>query len=459
MRESGHSRAAADGRRPLLSGSAEFFEPRACGFAGFGRSSHHYNCGRADNRQGSPESFGEAIDRHCLAGRRCPEHITPDFHHSPSFAQFIRHVGVHQFTPRLDWGPIMRGTVLRLLLVLLAVGGTLVFTEGLLRWSGWVPVQGVMTVDEGEFQRYPGLFVPGQAILASPGTRFPHRVTIDSLGYRGLQAVARIKPTGEFRVLYAGDSFTFGHNVHDEETLPAQLEGILQARCPGSRVVNAGVSGFTILGQAEQVRRGLVLDPDMVVVMFYENDLEELVHVRFWDQLAMNRRVKSRFPLSVAYRLLRQSALWRLGLRSTMTLRQRLGARMAGAPAPERAADSGALGGPAIGGHAEYRERLGDLLEETRANGVPLLYVAFPSPSSTASSVPEEPFRWAVATARELGVPTLDLHGPLRASGRSVEELYLVPDDYHPSPAGHTVAAELVADFLYREAAGEMCPD
>lgn len=352
----------------------------------------------------------------------------------------------------------MGKTAVRLLLLLVAVGGTLVLAEGLLRWSGWVPVQGVMTVDEDEFQRYPGLFVPGQEILASPGTRFPHRVTIDSLGYRGVQAVARTKPTGEFRVLYAGDSFTFGHNVHDEETLPAQLEGILQDRCPGSRVVNAGVSGFTILGQAEQVRRGLVLDPDLVVVMFYENDLEELVHIRFWDQLAMNRRVKSRFPVSVAYGLLRDSALWRLGLRSTMTLRQSLGARMAGAPAPEGAADSGPQEVPATGGHDEYRERLGDLLEETRATGVPLLYVAFPSPSSTASSVPEVPFSWAVATARELGLPTLDLHGPFRESGRSVEELYLVPADYHPSPAGHTLGAELVADFLFREAAGEMCP-
>jgi len=352
----------------------------------------------------------------------------------------------------------MGKTMVRLLLLLVAVGGGLLLSEVLLRWSGWVPVQGVMTVDEAEFQRFPGLFVPDQQILASPGTRFPHRVTIDSLGYRGLQAVARTKPVGEFRILYAGDSFTFGHNVHDEETLPAQLEAILRERCLGARVVNAGVSGFTILGQAQQVRRGLVLDPDVVVVMFYENDLEELVHVRLWDQLAMNRSVKSRFPVSLAYGLLRESALWRLGLRSTMTLRQSLGARMAGAPAPEGGADTGPREIPDTGGEDEYRERLGDLFEETRASGVPFLYVAFPSPTSTASSVPEAPFSWAVATARELGIPTLDLHGPLRESGRPVEELYLVPSDYHPSPAGHALGAELVADFVLREVAGGMCP-
>lgn len=344
----------------------------------------------------------------------------------------------------------MKRWVIRLSVLAGATLVALVMAEGLLRVLDLVPVEGVMTVNESEFDRLPGLFVPGQAITAAPGSRFPHRVTIDSLGYRGVRAVSRRPAPGEFRVLYAGDSFTFGHNVHDEETLPAQLEEVLNQGCPGARVINAGVSGFTILGEAEQVRRGLVLEPDVVVVMSYENDLGELAHVRIWDQLALNRKVKSRFPVSVVYRVMRESALWRLALKSTLAARQRLGARMAGDPAltdpVEPAAGQAATSEDALApAREEYRRRLAELSDELERVGIPLVFVVFPSPESTRSDTPRDEYAWAVSTGRELGLPTVGLRGVLRSSDRSVEELYLVPHDYHPSPLGHRVAAEAVA--------------
>lgn len=342
----------------------------------------------------------------------------------------------------------MRRWVPRGLLLVLSVTGALLGAEGFLRMTGWAPVRGLATVDERLFERIPGLLVPGQSVLAEPDGPFPYRVTVDSLGYRGTRAVERARPPGEFRVLFVGDSFTFGQHVQDDETLPAQVERALAVSCEGARTLNGGFPGFTILGEGHQAIRGMALDPSVVVLVFYENDLFELLHVRIWDQLAINRRLKSRFPLSLVYPAMRSSALWRMTMRATLVPRQRWGARRAGAD-PEEPGDMGppwARSWPAA--RPEYRERLASLSAELEARGAGFLFVAFPSPESAATELPGEDFGWALETARSLGIATLDLHEALREDGLAPEEIYLLPQDYHPSSAGHAWASARVVEAI-----------
>ncbi len=56
------------------------------------------------------------------------------------------------------------------------------------------------------------------------------------------------KPPGEIRVLALGGSTTAGEEVGEADTYPAQLEGMLRARCPGRniRVINAGVPSYHV---------------------------------------------------------------------------------------------------------------------------------------------------------------------------------------------------------------------
>ena len=107
------------------------------------------------------------------------------------------------------------------------------------------PAAGLHTVSEGDYQRIPGMFEPGQESINRDIPALPHRIRINSLGLRG--ADTSLVPRG-LRVLFIGDSFTFGDFVDDDETLPAQV----QAHVGGcAEVLNGGVGGTTIVDQAK----------------------------------------------------------------------------------------------------------------------------------------------------------------------------------------------------------------
>lgn len=310
-----------------------------------------------------------------------------------------------------------------------------------LRMSGAGPPPGLFTVTESEFQRIPGIFGPDQRVELNPGTRFAHTVTIDSLGFRGAN-IPREKPTGELRVLFAGDSFTWGHNVSDDETLPAQLESRLKDACGAGRVVNAGLSGSTILAQEAMILRGLGLEPDVVALMFHENDIRELAYIRIWDQLARNRSTKSRFPVGVVYPILRRSQWWNLA----QDVRRGWGVEaMPDEEAPTVASNASA---EILAARGEYSERLESVASMLDARGVRLIFIAFPHPDSVRSGEGGPHYQWVLDTARGMAVETVDILELMMRSGVEVERAFLVPEDYHPSPFGHELAAGWLAEVV-----------
>jgi acyl-CoA thioesterase-1 len=76
-------------------------------------------------------------------------------------------------------------------------------------------------------------------------------------------------------VLALGDSLTAGYRLKPEQSFASRLEARLQARRPGSRVINAGVSGDTSAGGLARLPR--LLDrqtrrPDLCLVELGAND-------------------------------------------------------------------------------------------------------------------------------------------------------------------------------------------
>lgn len=92
----------------------------------------------------------------------------------------------------------------------------------------------------------------------------------NSQGHRDVE-VALKKPSGVFRILVLGDSFTVGTNVRQEEAYAKGLERRLRS-VYGSRiqVVNSGVGGWQPIQYAEYYEHyGYRFEPDLILVGFF----------------------------------------------------------------------------------------------------------------------------------------------------------------------------------------------
>lgn len=82
------------------------------------------------------------------------------------------------------------------------------------------------------------------------------------------------KPGGQTRILFLGDSCTFGYGVAYDQAFPHVVESMLRGK-PGKEVecINAGVPGYTLFqGWRYLITEGLRYQPDLVVLNFGWND-------------------------------------------------------------------------------------------------------------------------------------------------------------------------------------------
>lgn len=117
---------------------------------------------------------------------------------------------------------------------------------------------------------------------------YENPVHVNRLGLRGPDLGK--KAPGELRILCLGDSTTYGQGVADEDTIPACLEAELARLVPSGshrvRVVNGGVRGYGTkqeLALLEEV--GPAIEPDLVLLLWYPNDLERVDVGSIRDQL------------------------------------------------------------------------------------------------------------------------------------------------------------------------------
>lgn len=111
---------------------------------------------------------------------------------------------------------------------------------------------------------------------------FSNSVRFNSLGLRGPEIPPEKRP-GVPRVLVLGDSFVEGKQVGEEEVLTAVLERMARERGRELEVINAGMAG---VGTAEEIflwdRVAGKLDPEVVILGFYPNDVRNNVKRRFF---------------------------------------------------------------------------------------------------------------------------------------------------------------------------------
>jgi sugar phosphate isomerase/epimerase/lysophospholipase L1-like esterase len=154
-------------------------------------------------------------------------------------------------------------------LLLLSAGGVL-----------WLAAPAAGWLADPRFTPLAGEPTP-RTVLARPEFRVPAR--INDAGFRG-GPLPGAKRAGVYRIVVLGDSFTWGYGVRERQAYPARLARRLNARTGGAprvEVVNLGVPGAGPLDYLWHLEHtGLALDPDLVVVGLFANDVNDLYQLR-----------------------------------------------------------------------------------------------------------------------------------------------------------------------------------
>ena len=257
-------------------------------------------------------------------------------------------------------------------------------------------------------------------------------LTTNSRGLRERE-LPLAKPSGTRRVVFVGDSVTFGAGVEDDEPFPRLLEADVNASTAGPiETVNTGVVGYnTVQELARLEQAGLPYQPDVVVLTFVVNDLLETFSIFDHQYEPTGLLAGPKIWLrrnSHLYRFVQQM-YWRLG--------QELRRAREGPTEPLRKRDR----------VDERLATLAEMVRTTRTSGASFLLVLYPDnlgdpvspgPSGERLTVREELERFA---AREQ-VPLFDLTTALGDVRDPRARQYRLREDPHPSPEGHRVIAD-----------------
>ncbi len=255
---------------------------------------------------------------------------------------------------------------------------------------------------------------------------YHHLVRVNAHGLRGEEIPAEREP-GERRILALGDSMIYGQGVAEADTLPFALQEELEQLQPSVRwrVMNGGHRAYATNQELALLRQlGPALDPDVVVLFWYDNDLENL------DVEAASARLEASGPRPFdaaaplegeelwswkAKQLLRRSAL-------IMYLYDRWKDGKAPLPGPEYYTH----------GFLRLGRHLDDFSALARERGFTPIVAVVPHAGTVALDGPATERAEAVrALARERGIATLELLPALRELLQATGRLPVIPYDGH----------------------------
>ena len=279
----------------------------------------------------------------------------------------------------------------------------------------------------------------------SPEMRAEFR--INSLGVRSDCEYAFEKPAGVIRIVGVGDSFTQGYEVSVEDTYLYRLERLLRDREVPVEVINLGVSGHGTAEELIMLREfGLRFDPDIVVVGYFQNDLDDNIRANLYRLDEQDRPVRAaasylpaiglrdRLYSFAAYRWLAEhSHLLCLVRERVAALAKKRIVEKNTAAATQNAADS-------------YSARLGARLldsikDECSQRGIGFALLDIPGADLESSNLPAH----YLAKIGPEGI--VRPVSALRDEGANAY-LYRRRGHSHWTPRGHEIAARLLADKI-----------
>lgn len=286
-------------------------------------------------------------------------------------------------------------------------------------------------------------------------------IRTNSLGFRGPEPGAKTRT----RVLFLGDSITMAPYLPEEESFVRLVQDRSLESGGPLQTINAGVGGIGLEAELAILQEtGLRTDPDLVVLDFYLNDVQEspgvqILHVpRFlaWSWLAQHLALNIPFlaPREEPAVGEQETAAW---------LNDLLREYPAGPGVPSK--DPPAFNGLIQDRYQDWGSAwsasawrlieplLAEFKRQSDVHGFKLLIVCFPVAAQVeADFVYDQPQRRLMTVAGRLGVPALDLLPVLRqARGETSEPLFY--DECHQTPEGSRRLAGPILEFIRRESA------
>lgn len=268
---------------------------------------------------------------------------------------------------------------------------------------------------------------------------FEQHVVLNPQGFRDTEPFKRTVPEGQKRIVFLGDSFTFGHGVERvEDRFSDRVGQLLNQKEPGKyQVANLALSGIAVNDMAPLWEHTVVQTDSQVDLVIYAiclNDIEWMARQETEEQYKPLQVFKPRFFL------FRDTYFYNWLYFRLQMLRQ-----------------------PKLVNYYDYVRKyyagppwklmeaeLDKLHDSTRKHGTELRLVIFPFLHNLG---PDYPFREAhariVQYAQDRHLRVLDLEPIL--SPHAAEGLTVNPFDAHPNPRAHALAAEAIVRELLPE--------
>ncbi len=253
---------------------------------------------------------------------------------------------------------------------------------------------------------------------------------------------------GAVTILCIGDSHTYGAPLPPEESYPAQLQALLDARTgSGYRVVNLGIPGMNSAMMANRFDQNLArYRPELVILWAGANNIWNENETENWDQEGAPDRL---YRALLRLKLVRLVRFLGSGVAQTGEGRAELLEHTPGQRASWRLGDEviqGGVPGTRVAverAEAGARKDLPRMIQLARSYGIPVLLVTYPY----------KVFAWANEATRDVArefevalLETLDDRERAMADGYSTDELIVDSAGPHPRKV------------LYGYIAGSMVP-
>lgn len=294
--------------------------------------------------------------------------------------------------------------------------------------------------------------VPNQA-----GFTADQSAAINERGFRG-PVVPYARTQGATRILFLGDSITFGYGVEERDGFTNRTADLLAQHGLRTETINSAVPSYNSEQEITFLKNeGFRYKPDWVVVGICWNDINEKNGVRVSRNGALIEEASDDTSLT--------GRLWdsRIGFelrnlvkRSRLLYSAMRGLRAVSGGAQPESHDtfrSDVLAGrdseKVSRGWTRMQADMHRLAQLSKQYGFRPLLVAFPMSLSVDGTHPHSayPARLKEIAQREQ-LPMIDLHPIYQAQFKGHESLFLAYDADHPNAAGHLLAAQAVADYI-----------